>query len=191
MTMDSEALSRLTIRPATPDDAVHMVDLVDMAGDGLPMATWSAMAGPGEDARLIGMMRARRDTGGFSWRHAWMAEVAGQVAGMVIFYPLPAEPVSLDGIPPLARPLQELENFCPAHVYINAVAVYPDCRGRGIGRRLLDHAGPGPSCLIAGSGNAGAMRLYQAAGFAEVARRAAIGNDVWSPPHAEWVLMRR
>lgn len=182
----------LTIRPATPDDAGHMVDLVDIAGHGLPMATWAGMAGPEGDARAVGMGRARRDTGGFSWTHAHLAVVAGRVAGMVMSYRLPEDPVPLEDIPPLARPLQALENLCPGLIYINAVAVYPDRRGQGIGTALLDHAAQdGPCCLIAGAGNGTALSVYARAGFAEVARRGAVGNALWSPPSADWVLMRR
>lgn len=182
----------LTIRPATRDDAAHMVALVDLAGHGLPMATWASLAGSPEGARVEGIRRALRDEGGFSWRHAWMADVGGRVAGMVMSWPLPETPVPLDGVPPLARPLQELENLCPGLVYINAVAVYPAFRGRGIGRAMLDHAGQGgPACLVTGDGNGAALSLYTRAGFAEVARRAAVGDALWTPPWRDWVLLRR
>lgn len=190
--MDQTPLSGLTIRPATRDDAAHMVDLVDIAGHGLPMATWASMAGPGEEPRLIGMLRARRDTGGFSWVNARMAVVGGRVAGMAMFWPLPAAPVPPDTVPPLARPLQELENLCPGLTYINALAVYPAWRGRGIGGALLGHAGQGgPACLITGAGNGAALALYARAGFAEIARRKAVGDAVWQPPWTDWVLLRR
>lgn len=182
----------LRIRPATVEDAGHMVDLVDIAGHGLPMATWAGIAGSMDAARALGMDRARRKTGGFSWTHARLAEVSGQVAGMVMAYPLPDDPVPLDDIPPLARPLQELENLCPGRVYVNAVAVYPQWRGQGIGTALLGHASlNGPCCLIAGAGNGAALSVYARAGFAEVARRVAVGDAIWSPPWAEWVLMCR
>lgn len=190
--MEKPPLSGLSIRPATRDDAAHMVDLVDIAGHGLPTATWASMAGPGEDARLTGIIRARRDAGGFSWKNAHLAQVDGRVAGMVMFWRLPDRPQPLDDVPPLARPLQELENLCPALVYVNAVAVYPHWRGQGIGRALLDHAGQGgPSCLITGAGNGAALSLYARAGYTEVARRPAVGDAVWSPPWQDWVLMRR
>ncbi len=185
-------MPQLTIRPATRNDAPHMVALVDIAGHGLPMATWAGLTGSAETARLEGILRARRDVGGFSWKHARMAEVGGRVAGMVMYYRLPDDPVALDAIPPLARPLQALENLCPGRVYINAVAVYPDLRGQGIGSALLDHAaGQGPCCLIAGAGNDAALSIYARAGFAEVARRPAIGDGFWSPPWAHWVLLQR
>ncbi|MEY4982507.1 MAG: hypothetical protein RIR62_773, partial [Pseudomonadota bacterium] len=122
-----------TIRPATPEDAAHLVDLVDLAGHGLPMATWSSVAGPDvagparqAAARSLGLTLARRDRGGFSWRNAHLALVAGRVAGMAMVWRLPDSPRDTGGVPPLARPLQELENLCGGISYINAVAVYPE-----------------------------------------------------------------
>lgn len=179
------------LRPATPEDGQHMAQLVDMAGHGLPRASWAAMAPKGQDPLAFGATRARRETGGFSYRNTRMLEVAGEVAGMLIAYPLPAEPQPLDGIPPLARPLQELENLCPGALYINAVALYPAFRGRGFGLFLLRQAGQGPQALITGDDNAAALALYRRAGFVETARRPAVGDALWQPAHADWVLLTR
>lgn len=179
------------LRPATPDDGLHMAHLVDMAGHGLPRASWAAMAPEGQDALAFGAVRAQRETGGFSYRNARMLEVAGVVAGMLIAYPLPAAPQPLDGIPPLAQPLQELENLCPGMLYINAIALYPKYRGRGLGLFLLQRAGQGPQALITGDDNAAALALYRRAGFAETARRPAVGDALWQPAHADWVLLTR
>lgn len=178
-------------RPATPEDAPHMARLVDMAGHGLPRATWAAMAPAGTDPYAFGETRARRDTGGFTWRHARMLQVEADVAGMLMTYTLPPDPQPLEGIPPLARPLQALENLCPAFLYINVLAVYPAFRRRGLARYMLDRAGQGPQAVITGSDNAPALALYRSAGFAEAARRPATGDDLWQPTHPDWVLLTR
>lgn len=179
------------LRPARPEDAPHLARLVDMAGHGLPRASWAAMAPEGEDPLVFGAGRARRETGGFSYRNARILEIAEVVAGAIIAYPLPPEPRSLEDIPLLARPLQELENLCPGRLYVNALALYPAFRGRGLGRQLLQAAGPGPQALITGSDNARALALYRRTGFVETARRPALGDGVWRPAHADWVLLTR
>lgn len=184
-------LTEPILRPASPADGLHMAQLIDMAGHGLPRATWASMAPAGQDPLAFGATRAQRETGGFSYRNARMLEVAGEVAGMLIAYPLPTDPQPLDGIPPLARPLQELENLCPGALYINAVALYPAFRGRGLGLFLLWQAGQGPQALITGDDNAAALALYQRAGFVETARRPAVGDALWQPDHADWVLLTR
>lgn len=180
-----------TLRPASPDDAPDMARLVDIAGHGLPHATWAAMAPAGTDPFDFGALRARRDSGGFTWRHARMLMVGDAVAGMLMTYHLPPDPQPLDGIPPLARPLQELENLCPSALYINALATYPAFRRRGLGRLMLEQAGQGPQAVITGSDNAPALALYRDAGFAEAARRPALGDGVWQPTHRDWVLLTR
>jgi hypothetical protein len=55
-------------RPATPDDASPMAELVNIAGEGLPLYLWSKMASPGQDPWEVGRARAQRETGGFSYR---------------------------------------------------------------------------------------------------------------------------
>lgn len=182
---------RPILRPATPEDGLHMARLVDMAGHGLPRASWAAMAPESQDPLAFGASRAQRETGGFSYRNTRMLQIGDEVAGMLITYRLPAEPQPLDGIPPLARPLQELENLCPGSLYINAIALYPPFRRRGLGMFLLDQAGEGPQALITGSNNAAALALYRRAGFEETARRRAVGDALWQPGHAEWVLLTR
>ena len=179
------------LRPAGPEDGLHMAQLVDIAGHGLPRASWAAMAPEGQDPLAFGASRAQRETGGFSYRNARMLQIGAEVAGMLITYHLPPKPQPLNGIQPLARPLQELENLCPGRLYINAIALYPEYRGRGLGFFLLQHAGQGPQALITGDDNSAARALYHRAGFSEAARRPAAGDALWQPSNADWVLLTR
>lgn len=134
------------IRPAIPADGRHLAELIELASGGISSWLWSQMAGPGESPMEVGARRAGREEGGFSYRHALVAEVEGRVAGMILAYRLPdagegeADPLAPDplaGVPALLRPYIDLELQVPGSYYINAFALYEGYRGRGIGARLL------------------------------------------------------
>lgn len=185
----------ITVRPATRADAADLARLVDLAGEGMPRYLWAAMAAPGEDVWAFGAGRAARDEGAFSWRNAVMAEIGGAVAGALVAYRISGTPVVLDDLPPMFRPLQELENRAPSTHYVNVLATYPAFRRRGVGTRLLEAAraqaegAPGLSLIVA-DGNVEARRLYEAAGFA-VRARAPIVKEGWDCRSRDWVLMVR
>ena len=57
-------------RQAAPDDSVALAELVNIAGEGMPLYLWGKMAAAsGEDPWAIGRQRAQRETGGFSYRN--------------------------------------------------------------------------------------------------------------------------
>ena len=82
----------LRLRPARREDAADLARLVDLASEGLTSYIWAEMAEPGEDALAVGVRRAARDEGAFSWRNAVMAELDGSVAGGLVSYPIGDEP---------------------------------------------------------------------------------------------------
>jgi ribosomal protein S18 acetylase RimI-like enzyme len=185
----------INLRPATPEDADLMVDLVDMAGDGLPLATWAAVSGLAggegmEAARAYGVAHARRDRGGFTWRNTIIAEWDGVVAGMLMCWPLPLEPRKLDGLPPVVVPIQRLENLARGRLLVNALAVRAEYRRMGIGWMLIQTV-TDRAALIVGDGNGPARALYDRLGFVEVAREVAVGDAHWTPPYDHWCLMVR
>ncbi len=126
-------------RAAVPDDAQALAELINFAGEGLPLYLWGRMAEPGETAWEVGQRRARRDVGGFSWRNATVSEQRGSVAACLIGYTLPnaPEPLDLAQTPPMFVPLEELERLAPGSWYVNVLATYPDHRGGGLGTVLL------------------------------------------------------
>lgn len=186
-------------RFATVDDADAMVELVNFAGEGLPVYLWGRMAEPGESAWDVGRARARREEGGFSWRNTVVRELDGRVAACLIGYPLAdsPEPVDYAELPPMFVPLQELEDLAPGTWYVNVLATFPDHRGRGFGRSLLNIAvrlaqntrRHGLSIIVADS-NAGARRLYEREGYREHARRPMV-KEGFEHPGTEWILMTR
>ena len=88
-------------RYATPGDARRMAELVNFAGDGMPLYLWTNMAAAGESPWEIGQQRAQRDSGSFSYRNTVVREEDGQVAAALIGYPLATdpEPVNYDELP--------------------------------------------------------------------------------------------
>ena len=184
-------------RPATADDDAALAELVNMAGEGLPLYLWTRMAGPGEDPWAVGRQRARRTEGSFSYRNAVVIDVGGQVVAALIGYKLPDAPEEIDPdtMPAMFVPLQELENLAPGTWYLNVMATYPEYRGQGYGARLLAIAerlaaesGSAGLSLIVLDANAGARRLYARAGYRQVAERPVVKED-WTCRGDNWVLL--
>lgn len=165
------------IRPARPSDAAALAYLVNEAGEGLPLYFWTDGAGD-RDPWDYGKERAARDEGDFSWKNARVIEIAESVVAMLVGFRILASDFDLSTVPDIVRPLVELERLAVGSWYINALAVYPDHRGRGYGSELLAlaHAlaaedGCRQISLQNFTNNPRARQLYQRKGFREVARR--------------------
>jgi ribosomal protein S18 acetylase RimI-like enzyme len=187
------------IRPARKTDAPALAKLINIAGEGIPLWLWRQSAGNDEDAMSLGAQRAARETGGFSYRNAHVAEANGEVQAMLLGYRL-AEPSGTDEpdeLPAVVRPLVELESLAPGSWYVNAIATLDQARGRGLGTQLLALAhtlaresGAAVLSLIVASENRGAFRLYQRQGYETVSRRPVVP---FPGCHfaGDWVLMTR
>ncbi|MFT3974621.1 MAG: GNAT family N-acetyltransferase [Amaricoccus sp.] len=184
----------VTIRPARRPDAPDLARLGDMAGHGLPSFLWRRSAAPGQDPMEIGIARASRDNSGFSWTNATVAEIDGRVAAALVTCPIGDTPEPLDGLGPIVATLQALENRALGSQYVNVLAVYPEFRRRGLGRRLLAEAarlaGPRRLSLIVEDANANARRLYESFGF-RVADEAPMAKEDWQTDGTTWILMER
>jgi ribosomal protein S18 acetylase RimI-like enzyme len=186
-------------RRASVDDAHAMAELVNFAGEGLPVHLWSRMAEPGESAWDVGRARARRETGGFSYRNTIVREVDGRIVACLIGWPLEDTPAPVDyaELPEMFVPLQQLEDLAAGTWYINVLATYPEYRDRGYGHGLLGiavelahaTARQGLSLIVADS-NIRARRLYEREGYVERTRRAMV-KDGWEHPGEQWVLLTR
>ena len=186
-----------TIRDARKRDCAALAQLINIAGEGLPLYLWRQMAGAGEDPWDIGRERATRDSGGFSYRNSVVAEVEGNIVGALLGYPEAAEPDAIDpaSTPPMFVPLLELENLAAGTWYVNAVATFPDARGLGVGSQLMEWAehrasalGLRGTSLIVSDANRGARRLYERLGYEETARRPMV-REQWQNAGDNWVLM--
>lgn len=188
----------MEIRAAKASDAEHLVRFINMAADDLPLHFWRKTVGPEGDPWGLGRERAARETGNFSYRNAWLAEVDGDVAACLLGYPAEDEPGPIDpDTPPIFVPLLELEALAPGSWYLNVLASYAEFRGRGIGSALLAHAeavaaaaGHRTISLIAADTHFEALRLYSAKGYQEVARRPVVKAD-WQVDAREWILFTK
>lgn len=133
----------VVFRPALPADAYALAELSIMAGDGLYEFLLEEMAPKEMLAGLIARTM-KQETGGFSWRHCFVADDKGVgVVGMVNAYPaawlrdeeqdvLPQDKVQT--LSPIDQ-AQDWESFL-----VNGIAVRPPHRRQGIGKRLMEWA---------------------------------------------------
>jgi ribosomal protein S18 acetylase RimI-like enzyme len=187
-----------TLRPAQLADAPVLAQLVNYAGEGMPLYLWEKLAADGQTVWDVGRRRAERETGSFSYRNATNVESIGTAAGALIGYEIAKEPEPVPSdMPAMFVPLQELENLAPDTWYVNVLAVLPQFRGTGLGSRLLalaDETGErlkksGMSVIVADN-NTGARRLYERFGYAEAGRRP-IAKEGWQTEGREWMLLTK
>jgi len=185
-------------RRAVREDVSVLAELVNSAGEGLPLYLWGKMAKPGETAWDVGRHRASREEGSFSYRNASIVEHDGECAGCLIGYVIPDYPgVISNETPPMFVPLQHLENLAPGTWYVNVLAVRPQFRGHGLGTELLRLGEEMAASLqkrgmsvIVSDANSGARRLYERCGYREVATRGMVKNG-WENKGQNWVLLTR
>jgi len=199
--IESAAMIDLTppYRYATRSDALPMAELINIAGEGMPLYLWTNMAEPGDSPWDVGQQRAVRESGGFSYRNTVVREDDGKVAAALMGNPLPDEPeaVDYDDMPPMFVPLQQLEDLVAGTWYVNVLAAYPECRGKGYGtdllaiaRQLAAKTHRSGLSIIVSDANTGARRLYERNGYVEKATRPMI-KDGWDNPGENWVLLER
>lgn len=183
------------IRPAEPEDAGDLARLINLASEGMSLYLWQQSAPKGHDPWDYGRERACNPQVGFNWRNSTVATLDGAVAGSVVFYPLPAEPEPIGAdVPAMFIPILELENLAPGTVYINVLAVYPEYRGRGVGRALMEHveseAYGRDLSLVVENANDVARSLYHSLGFVTEASRPIVDGG-WGPSGDAYCLMVR
>jgi ribosomal protein S18 acetylase RimI-like enzyme len=188
----------MLIREARATDADHLTRFINMAADDLPLHFWTRSVGPEGDPWAYGRERAARETGNFSFRNAWLAEMDGDVAACLLGYAAETVPAPIDpDTPPVLVPLLELEALAPGSWYLNVLATYATHRGKGLGSALLAHAediaragGHNAISLIAEDTHQDAQRLYRAKGFREIARRPVVTGD-WQVDATAWILFTK
>ncbi|OHV77876.1 GNAT family N-acetyltransferase [Ensifer sp. LCM 4579] len=181
------------LRFASEADARELADLVNFAGEGLPLYVWQGLAREDQDPWEIG--RARQTEKAREGRIIVVDFGDGAVASLT-GYPIGSEPTPIvDDFPALFRPLQELENKALESWYVNVLACYPEYRGQGLGSRLLELAEQiareealGRMSVIVADNNAGARRLYERFGYEEVAM-VSCAKEGWVTETEHWVLL--
>jgi ribosomal protein S18 acetylase RimI-like enzyme len=198
MPQNGSGTKRPIFRPAAPNDAAVLAELVNYAGEGMPLYLWGKLARPNETAWDVGCRRAAREEGAFSYRNAIMVVHQDRAVGCLIGYTIPDTPEPLDpNMPAMFRPLQELENLVPGTWYVNVLAVLPPYRGQGFGSallRLADETGRklrkrGMSVIVSDA-NTGARRLYERMGYRESGRRPMV-KEGWVTDAKDFVLLTK
>lgn len=183
----------INIRPAVKGDAPVISQIIQMA---LHSEGCEALAGGKERLPLLDTLFTRlcaMDNSQYSYLNTLIAEDhEGNVAGGIVSY---------DG-----SRLQELrrafiteanditgydlkeEDFddetSPDEIYLDSIAVFPQYRGQGVARQLIEaamhlHRGSGKQFgLLCAPGNDNAYQLYERLGFKEVGMRPFAGIDM-------------
>lgn len=174
--------NHLRMRCATAADARAIAELISIASAGIATWLWSRHVRDSQDPLSVGAERVARPDTTFSYRNTVLAEREGRIAGMMLGSWLdaarPGDFVTLEELPPLLRPLAELEAQVPGSYYVNILSVYDGFRDSGVGTRLLQAAASRATSLGCTrlsvqvfNQNIGAVRLYERNGFRAVDSR--------------------
>lgn len=184
----------VTIRAAHSSDAPAIAELMNMAGEGMPMAFWDEVSSPGEAALNTGATRCALDEGVFSWRHSVMAELHGEVAGMILVHDMSDVPNTIsEEVHPLFRPLVLLSNLDRSARAVNTLATYPKYRRGGVATALLKHVEDAKGddlSLITSDVNGEGQAFCKTFGYAPTANTPIIKGK-WATDASAWQLMRK
>ena len=194
-------MTAITTRPATKADASEIALLVNIAVHGGFARGWAhdERAEDTYDPIEVGRLDMVRDDTEFGWTSATMAEIGGEVAGMLLGYREPDEGIEvLEDGPLFMRPINELEAAAAGTWFVSMLGVHKTWRGKGIGSTLLDVAEQkcrdtraSGVALIVEDANEGAQRLYSRRGFAVRDRRPMVRYPDGSAPGKDWLLMTK
>ncbi|HTJ59254.1 MAG TPA: GNAT family N-acetyltransferase [Devosiaceae bacterium] len=189
----------VSIRPARKSDASDIALLVNIATHGGIAQGWANReeAAGTYDPIEVGRQQVLADDETINWRNATMAEIDGEVAGMLLGYPEPEDGRSLpDDIPAFLLPLYELEAEAAGHWFISMLGVYVPWRSHGVGSKLLEIAegkrldtGRRGLALISDDTNEAARRLYERRGFKVTSTRPKVKFPQGGPQGKDWLLM--
>lgn len=165
------------IQRARQEDSRTLAHLFRLSSGGLADYVWRRSARPGEDILDVGARQYRRSSGAFSFENCLVAEMDGEVVGMVHAHPMGEPAPDRDReTDPVLRSFQLLED--PGSLHVACLSVVPFARCVGIGSFLLRAAGWWAGVrglrrlsLVCFERNAGAMALYRRAGLREVRRQ--------------------
>jgi hypothetical protein len=95
-------------RPARKQDCAKIAALYRISSDGVADYIWTKLAAPGEDILDVGRRRYEREGTAFSYQNCTIAEIRGEVAGMLVAFPMRVDPSHVETDPVLA-PYSKLE----------------------------------------------------------------------------------
>jgi len=171
----------LQFRIATEDDCTELALMIDVAGRRLPSYLWSQEVRQGQSYFEYGREKIRTDTNRNSYFENWLVaesqdKFVGAFFGFSVEDPYPE--IDFDAVPECFRPCVELERIARGCWLLQAIAILPQYRGKGLARQLLDKAesvardsGTNRIALQVEEVNEVAFKTYQRNGYIEVDRR--------------------
>ena len=171
----------LQFRTATEDDCTELALIRDIAGRRMPSYLWSQEVGQGQSYFEYGREKIRTDANNNAYFKNWLVaefqdKFVGAFFGFSVEYPYPE--IDLDAVPECFRPCIELERVASGCWLLQAIAILPQYRGKGLARQLLDKAesvakdsGTNRIALQVEEVNEVAFKTYRSNGYIEVDRR--------------------
>ena len=171
----------LLFRSATEDDCTELALIRDIAGRRMPSYLWSQETGQGQSYFEYGRETIRTDANSNSYFKNWLvaesqSKFVGAFFGFSVEDPYPE--IDLDAVPECFRPCIELERVASGCWLLQAIAILPQYRGKGLARQLLDKAesvakdsATDRIALQVEEVNEIAFNTYQRNGYIEVDRR--------------------
>ena len=171
----------LQFRTATEDDCTELALIRDIAGRRMPSYLWSQEVGQGQSYFEYGREKIRTDANSNSYFKNWLvAEFQDKFVGAFFGFSVedPYPEIDLDAVPECFRPCIELERVASGCWLLQAIAILPQYRGKGLARQLLDKAesvardsGTNRIALQVEEVNEVALKTYRSNGYVEVDRR--------------------
>ncbi len=171
----------LQFRKATEDDCTELALIRDIAGRRMPSYLWSQEVRQGQSYFEYGREKIRTDANNNAYFQNWLvaesqSKFVGAFFGFFVDNPYPD--IDLDAVPECFRPCVELERIASGCWLLQAIAVLPQYRGKGLARQLLGKAesiakdsGTNRIALQVEEVNEVAFKTYQRNGYVEVDRR--------------------
>lgn len=186
----------MVLRAGTQGDALHIAQLANVAGEGMPGAYWTDIGQVGQDPLDLGKERAAMSEGVFSWRNVIMAEVNDDIAGMILTHPTDDAPFAFDEtVHPLFRPFVRLINAARYATSVNMLAVYPQYRRKRIATALVEEVEDatfrrGTATFLVSDANEVGQQFCRSLSY-EVVDQAPVVKGGWKTPASRWQLLRK
>jgi len=171
----------LQFRKATEYDCTELALIRDIAGRRMPSYLWSQEVGQGQSYFEYGRERIRTDANYNAYFKNWLvAEFQSKFVGAFFGFSVdnPYPDVDLNAVPECFRPCVELERIASGCWLLQAIAILPQYRKKGLARQLLGKAesvakdsGTNRIALQVEEVNEVAFKTYQRNGYVEVDRR--------------------
>jgi ribosomal protein S18 acetylase RimI-like enzyme len=171
----------LQFRTATEYDCTELALIRDIAGRRMPSYLWSQEVGQGQSYFEYGREKIRTDANYNAYFKNWLvAEFQSKFVGAFFGFSVdgPYPDIDLDAVPECFRPCVELERIASGCWLLQAIAILPQYRGKGLARQILGKAesvakdsGTNRIALQVEEVNEVAFKTYQRNGYVEVDRR--------------------